>query len=204
MRACMRARRHPGARREGLSLIEVVVALGLLTVGMLAVAEAIVNSSRLSRESMERAHARAQAEARLSELRTLLHRASWSDSSLNQGDAQTTHDAQFSLVIAENAAMSSLDLLDDSNGGSTRIPAVMTTYVFATDEVTIAQAPEAGPAGGLGLASVDLDGNGSFTDTSVPLADLLTVGVKVEVRWRPGGWKAGDPEEVLRVVSLLY
>jgi type II secretory pathway pseudopilin PulG len=198
----MRAQR--AGRNAAFSLIEVVIALGLLTVGMLAVGEAIVNSSRLSRESMERAHARSEAEARLSELRTLLHRASWTDASLNSGDAQTVHDTQFGLIITQNGATTTIDLLDDSNGGTTKIPGVMTTYVFATNETAIAAAVANGASGGLGLASVDLDGNGQSTDTSVPVADLMAIGVKVEITWKPGGWKAGDPDEVLRLVGLLY
>jgi Tfp pilus assembly protein PilV len=194
-------------RNGAFSLIEVVIALGLLTVGMLAIGEAIVTSNRLSRESMERAHARTEAEARLSELRTLLHRASWTDASLNSGDAQTVHDTQFNLVIGQNGTTANLDLIDDT-AATRRVKAVMSTYVFASNEVLIATAPVtdlAGVAsGGLGLASVDLDANGSSSDTAVDVADLMTVGVKIEVRWQPAGWKAGDPFEVLRLVSLLY
>lgn len=199
----MNSRRPRAEGTAAFSLIEVVFALGLLTVGMLAVGEAIVSSTRLSRVSMERAHARTEAEARLSELRTLLHRASWTDASLNQGDAQTTHDTQFGLLIAQNATTVNLDLVDDA-GATRRVPAVMTTYIFATNEVLIATAPATGAGGGLGLASVDLDANGVSTDTAVPVADLMSVGVKVEVSWRSDGYKAGDPNEVLRLVSLLY
>ncbi|MCW8139366.1 MAG: prepilin-type N-terminal cleavage/methylation domain-containing protein [Planctomycetota bacterium] len=190
--------------RSGLSLVEVVVAFAILTVGLLGVAQTILSGHRLSRESLERARARAAAEGRFSELRTLLRRSSWTASSLLQQEAQTTHDQQFTLVINEHGATRQLDLVDDTSGVNRRIPATMTTYIFATSEPTIAAPIEAGAAGGLGLAQVDLDGNGSTTDTSVQLQNLIMLGVKVEVTWRPGGWQPGDPEQRLQLVGVIY
>lgn len=185
---------------RGMTLIEAVLALALLTGGLLALAGMVVSTSKLARESTERAHAQSAAEARLSELRTLLHRVSWTDPVWNPA----IHDAQFGLLAGEHGRSVQLDLLDDSNGGQARIPATLTTYVFSTDEVAVAQPVGLGDTGGLGLGAVDLDANGSTTDTAVGLSGLVVAGVKVEVTWRPGDWKVGDPDTVVRVVSLLH
>lgn len=185
---------------RGMTLIEAVLALALLTGGLLALAGMTVSASKLARESTERTHARSAAEARLSELRTLLHRVSWTDPAWDQA----AHDSQFALLAAEHGTSAQLDLLDDSNAGQARIPATLRTYVFSTDEVALAQPVALGDAGGLGLGSVDLDANGSSADTAVDPAGLVVVGVKVEVTWRPGTWKVGDPDTVVRLVTLLH
>jgi type II secretory pathway pseudopilin PulG len=187
-----------------MTLLEVVFGLAILASGMLVVAQVIVSSHRLTRETTERSHARAIAEARLSELRTLLHRAAWTP----PWD-QTTHDAQFQLVVDEDsftntAKARTVDLLDDTNSGTNRIPATVNVKVYSADETAIATAPATGNSGGLGLADVDLDCNGATTDTSAALADLRCIGVKVEVTRKPGGWQAGQPDAVLRLCALLY
>ncbi|MCO5166665.1 MAG: hypothetical protein M9894_09900 [Planctomycetes bacterium] len=185
---------------RGMTLIEATFALALLAGGLLALASMTVSAQRLTRESTEQAHARRAAEARLSELRALLHQVSWTQPAWDQG----VHDAQFERLLAEDGQARVIDLLDDTNEGSPRIPATITTRVFGTDEVVIAQPPALGAAGGLGLAGVDLDANGRTTDPAVAVADLVLVGVKVEVTWRGGAWRPGDPESVVRLVALLH
>lgn len=130
------------------------------------------------------------AEARVSELRALLHQASWTEPVWSQ----ETHDAQFALLAAEHGRSVTIDLLDDTNDGVPRLPATLTTYVFCDDEARIAQPVALGAAGGLGLPGVDLDADGTTDEVGVEPAGLVVVGVKVEVTWRPGSWRVGDPE----------
>lgn len=185
---------------RGMTLIEAVLALALLAGGLLSLAGMTVSASALARESTERAHARRAAEARLSELRALLHQVSWTDPAWDQA----AHDAQFALLAAEHGRSVTIDLLDDSHGARARIPATLTTYVFSADEVALGQPATTGASGGLGLGAVDLDANGSTTDAPVEPAGLVVAGVKVEVTWRPGSWRVGDPDAVVRLVALLH
>jgi Tfp pilus assembly protein PilV len=190
-------RRGMKSSASGLTLIEVTLCLALLTVGLLATAETILMGHRLTRESTERAHARKVAEARLTELRALLHRASWTDPSLNAGDAQAAHDAQFQLLVEQHATSVEVDLLDDA-AETARIPATVTTYVYAADEALLGEPPGDGEEGGLGLVDVDLDADGDV-DQAATFEDLLLVGVKVEVTWR-----SAARTETLRFPALLY
>ncbi|MBX3472564.1 MAG: hypothetical protein KF878_37410 [Planctomycetes bacterium] len=183
-----------------MTLIEATFALALLSGGLLALASMTVSAQTLAREATEQAHARRAAEARLSELRALLHQVSWTQPAWDQA----LHDAQFERLLAEHGASRVVDLLDDTNGGTPRLPATVTTYVFGSDEAALAAPPAPGGAGGLGLALVDLDANGRTTDAGVAVADLVVVGVKVEVTWRPGSWRPGDPQAVVRLVALLH
>lgn len=185
---------------RGMTLIEAVFSLALLASGLLALAGMTVSASKLARDSTERAHARRAAEARVSELRALLHQASWTEPVWSQ----ETHDAQFALLAAEHGRSVTIDLLDDTNDGVPRLPATLTTYVFCDDEARIAQPVALGAAGGLGLPGVDLDADGTTDEVGVEPAGLVVVGVKVEVTWRPGSWRVGDPDAVVRVVTLLH
>lgn len=185
---------------RGMTLIEAVLALALLAGGLLVLAGMTVGASKLARETTERAHARRAAEARLAELRTLLHEVSWTDPVWDQA----AHDARFAALVAEHGRTVTIDLLDDTSGGAPRMPATVATYVFTADEAALARPVALGDAGGLGLAGVDLDADGSASDPAVDPSGLVLAGVKVEVTWRPGSWRPGEPDAVVRLVTLLH
>ncbi len=169
-----------------MTLLEVVIALALAAVGMLLLAEGLVTSQKVTRESIERSHARARAEARLGTLRGLLRQ---------DGVAP-----DFQRVIAQHGATADVDLLDDT-AATRRMPAVMTTRVF-TNEFQAAQ-PLA--AGGVGLVGLDLNADGTTEeDVAIAAADLRLIAVEVTVTWRPGSSTQAGAQEVVRVVSLLY
>jgi type II secretory pathway pseudopilin PulG len=187
-----------------MTLVEVVVALGVLSIGMLAAAQSIVGGMHVTREVMEQTSARSIAEARVALLRNTLRQASWVSGTTTKTVNQSTKDARFNAVIAFHNTTQTANLLDAGGSTTQSIPCTVRTYVYATNEPLITQAPQLGNAGGLGMSNVDLEADGGNTDTNVQVANLQMVGVKVEVTWKPSTWKPGQAESLARVVALIY
>lgn len=173
--------------RGGMTLVEVVIAFGVLLGGTLVLAQSIAGSMRVSRDAHERAHVRRAAEDRLGELRATLHAQDWTAPVFNQA----THDQQFQGLLAEHGTSRTLPL----EGGHLATVAVALTR----DEQTAASYAR------LAAAIVDLDKDGAAGQAGDrPLAGLIGVGVEITVTWRGAAGRADDPTRSYRIGTILY
>jgi prepilin-type N-terminal cleavage/methylation domain-containing protein len=70
LRIRRRLARRPGGARAGFTLVELIMAIMLLTIGMIAMAGVLSSSSRLQKISQSRGEMTTLAEAKLEELRS--------------------------------------------------------------------------------------------------------------------------------------
>lgn len=185
-------RRH-GVR--GMTLIELVIVTGILVSLILTMMVTVLSSRTLTRESAERAQARAVAHGKVAELRGILRAA----------PLDTDHDVQFQAVLdQETSTPTSVVLLQEDTGaqllGELEIEAFTSTN--GVNEALANTRLEAERF--LTAGTIDVDGDGNFAEADVPLADLQIVPVLITVRWRPATWEPGDPLASFRLGALIY
>lgn len=177
--------------RSRFSLIELVIVTGLLVTGIMFFLAIVLGSRNSSRESSERAQARAAAMARLGELRAMLRDA----------DPVTNHDAQFQKVLNEDSSVAptlpgTVVLLQETTGA--RVDATITVTCF-TDEPQVNAILAA-----LDVMNIDINGDGDVTDSPVALADMQLIPVRVEVSWLGANSRGTTDVNRIRLGALLY
>lgn len=193
--------------QQGMSLVEVTIALAIMAVAIMALISLIATSMMVTQSTSERAMARSIVERTLAQLRSELRNA------VNDDNNQQFLDfmAEFPVPVGgittlpENAFASSLDFEPnpDFATDSTKANAAATNAQL----VVLAYVSESVAQTDLGIAKLDLDydgDNGDVVEADVLPADLKMIPVRVTLTWRPRDWKPGGLESTLSLSALLY
>lgn len=159
-------------KRSGLTLLELVLATGLLAVGMLSLTSMVLTSQTVQRGATERIVARQALHARVAELRALLRQAD---------------PLEFDAVLNSDGATESVVIVPNAPDGTL----IVETFKSASalDEAAANTALAA-----FGITNIDVNGDGDYTDTAVPVTDLKIIPVMVRITWQTGAWKPGTPD----------
>lgn len=207
---------------SAFTLIEIIVVTGILVTMILFLLTATATSQKLTRDSAERQAARSVAYAKLAELRATLR------SSPIDGSDPTTKDDQFTKVLLLDTrngttvpsdytgltigttayGAESVDIFNNEAGTLTKGYLYVATFV---DDLTTptkcdedAANTEFGTRGIATTGTIDLDGDLTYNNTGVDIADLQVLPVLIRLEWKPGTWQPGDPVSYVEVGGLLY
>lgn len=179
---------RPATDSSGFTLVEIMIATGILVAGILSLFSIIATSQRLTLTSSERTQAKAALHAEVARLRALLRNAPLSAE-------------QFSALIEQDSTVAgsrSVTLVDPNQPGEVTV----NTFRIGPGEVD-EQAANAALAR-LSIDAIDLDADGVLDETSVLAEELSVLAVTVTVSWRPSDWEPGDPLSSESLGAILY
>lgn len=193
-------------RTRAFSLLEIVIAMAIITIALLSTFSILATSQRLQRVSSERSRAHAVVQGKIAELRAKLHEVAWTSNNEQREqmlallDSIGTVDSGTGLI---NVTYNDVDILTTVSHNNDRITLKGTLSVRAYLQEDKAQTQ-------LGLTDIDLDGDGTTNTSSVKVPDspgdksLLVLPVRVTLTWRPTDWKPGDADRKVELGAIIY
>lgn len=160
-------------KRAGLTLIELILATGLLSVGVLSLTSIVLTSQAVQRGSSERTMARQAVHARIAELRALLRAGT---------------PLQFDEVLDLDGTSQDLTLVPGAPAGT------LVIETFKTGSSDLAEAAANVALASFGITNVDVNGDGTVDEAAVPLTELKVIPVVVRITWQSGTWRPGTAD----------
>jgi len=193
-------------RWRSLSLLELVIAFGILVVVLLSVLSFVISAGRAQRLQSEHELARGLALGKLGDLRARLHQSPWTgtqdvadafDDLLNNVDPKGETIGNWNADSSQpGVAIRELDVIirgtesdADAALGTTGVLRGTMRIEASTHEQNL-----------LGLTEIDIDADGTLAEgTAIPVAEVRVLPVRITVSWTSD---VGDQTET--ITGLLY
>jgi len=196
---------------RSLSLVEVIVALAVLTLAFSGSMSLYYTSATFSRSSAERAEARAQGYAEIAVLRSTLRSQPFFTGTTDNRENQFNRVVGDASIALANCAPNLAGNPQRFTGASptftrtqqTTINRGKTTLTLVTTVYFSEAAAEADANLGLTAGTLDLNADGVFADaTVIPPGDMWALPVTVSVTWTTA--EGGGATETVVVNGILY
>lgn len=198
----MREVKRKGQGQSGFSLVELIIALTMLAIALIALMSSVFSSSRLVDASRERTIAYAAARAKIEELRTYTVCGQFNGTPVGTLKNIFEH---YKLTVNRTATVSGLNPIV---AGQPHLEILFPTDGGVDTAADLSENPAAGAlATALGMPK-DLNRNGTTTDVGIGLAaspnlnfDYSILPVLVRVQWRSAG--GGSTNQLLELTTYI-
>lgn len=191
---------RPSLRARAFSLLEIVIAFGVLVFALLAVMAFVSSAGAAQRLLSEQELARGLAYGKLAELQASLHDPAWTTPVGREEaflriltDLGGSSAGKATLVLADTVIRGqAADHADAARGTTGAVVGTLTVEAWTQESLVQAAT---------GLVDVDINANKAFDEaTDVPAGEIAILPVRVTVTWKT----TGNTEVSESVLGLLY